>query len=221
MWKGLFNAISKANKESKQYAEKMREEMLAEKNRKAVEYYIQEIYDDYKNDTEQQRLVREVDEQLQYLVLTNQFCNHCIKLLKNPMENKGLLDTITSEIKKLHSKTAQFVESTEFKSNEYKQRILRLVTPYLEVSEIIFGNTEEEEPSGGVMGFYVDVLNSGDNNWALWEELQYETIDFIENEKLRIKDAFLENKKFQVVTFGAYDTVGKVDFGTYSITDLE
>jgi hypothetical protein len=212
MWKKLFNgALKHVSKD---------ENIIDEKNNRNADIYRKEIINEFEQDFERQQQIKEVDEHLDYLIKTNNLCNYCLTLLEDPKGNSYIMDFIIDEVEFLQPKAIELLESGEFMSEEYQQIMIGIVSPFLDVSKIMMGDKEEEN-SNGVLGFYISFLNSEDENYELWDELRLNTSDFLYETKRRIRENFIENKSFQVTTYNAYGINGEVDFGYYTLDDLD
>ena len=83
---------------------------------------------------------------------------------------------------------------------------------------MIFG--DEEKDSNGFMGFLALFMEPEIENTEELIEVLNNSTNFIQDVKERIRQIFEETKRGQVVKYLVYDITDEVDFGEYTIDDL-
>lgn len=222
MWKKLFYNASKmvANDVSREYAKDKKKQLLQNKEQGLAEQERRQIIAEYQQDYERQQEVKEIDERLAYLIDTNGMCNNCLFLLERPFERLDIVDAIINNIENLRPRTLELLDSAEFENDYYQQIIMSTVTPFLNVSNLMFGDSDDED-SNGILGFFALYGESESDDIETLENLLISSIEFITDAKNQIREVFEETKKVQVVQYVAYDITGEVDFGIYTVDDLD
>ena len=218
MWKGLISRVF-AREVSKMLEpdRNIEKQLSITEVKKMAEDYRKLLINEYNIDYEKQQEVAANDVELEYLISINKICNDCILLLNDPFERVSFIDIIAEQINELAPKTLKFMDNLELENDFFQQRMLDLVAPYLDLTKVLFNN---EEDLKGIVGYLILHLDSGSEVVESLEVVLNDFINIMMEIKLKIKEAFIEIKQFQIVSYSAVGEVGEIDFGKYTVEYL-
>lgn len=221
MWKKLFYGASKkvADDVSRAVGNDMRRTMKQNKEQHLADQYRKDTIAEHEKDVEFQQDLKVSNERLQFLVESNNVANKALKFLTSPFDQVSIVDEIIRDLEELSPTASQFLEEMPFQPEYTQQIILNTITPLVNINKIMFGSDEEDD--NGIFGYFSLIVENGNQDMESLEELLSEAITLIFGLKENILETFQEIKGSQVVKYFAYGTEDEIDFGIYTIDDLE
>lgn len=121
----------------------------------------------------------------------------------------------------LKLKSLDIMDMDDFEREYFSQMINNTVAPFTTLSTIMFGGDDEEDSREVITIIIPSFIEEDNQNLECLFELLNNTIELVHNIKNQIREVFIESKKGQIVSYYAYGETGEVDFGSYTINNLD
>jgi hypothetical protein len=219
MWKKLFYGASKkvANDVSKSVGNEMKKKMVSNKEMRLADQYRKETIEEYERDDDFKENLQIINERLSFLIASNNVCNKCLEFLVAPFDNLSVVNEVLNELEILTPQASEFVDDLEFENEFIQGKIIKTVTPILTINKLMSGDTED---SNGILSYFTLFLETEENDTEDFEKVFSSAISLIYSVKEDIENAFIEDRKSQVVKYYAYGVQDEIDFGKYELEDL-